>query len=134
MRLDEVRDLGPDVLDGLLHAGLDTLGAALEVACADVLGGALHGCLEGARVALHETLDASAPLAQAALEPRAGLLELTLELVARGGATTLVLLEVLGDLTRAGGGLHVRANRLHDVVAGDQGRADRDQHCALSLG
>src|SRR3954468_9175170 len=132
--LNEVRNLVANVLGGLRDAGLDALDAALELTGAEVAGGALDGRLEVARVALHETVDLHATLAQAALQLRAGPLELTLELVAGGRAPTLVALDVLRHLTRAGGPLHVRLDRLDDVVASHEGRADRDQHCALSLG
>src|SRR3954469_23123694 len=134
MALDQVRSGRPEVLGGLGDARLDALGRALELTGADVARGDLDRGLEVARVALHEALDLGATLAQAALELSAGPLELTLELVARGVAATLVPLEVLGDLTRGGGALHVRLDRLDHVVAGDQGGADRDQHCTLSLG
>src|SRR3954471_19715710 len=132
--LDQVRSGRPEVLGGLRDARLDTLGRALELTGADVARGDLDRGLEVARVALHEALDLGATLTQAALELSAGPLELTLQLVARGRAATLVPLEVLGDLTRGGGPLHVRLDRLDHVVAGDQGGADRDQHCTLSLG
>src|SRR3954464_2646895 len=131
--LDQVRSGRPEVLGGLGDARLDALGRTLELPGAHVARGDLDRGLEVARVALHETLDLGATLAQAALELSAGPLELTLELVARGGATTLVPLEVLGDLTRGAGALHVRLDRLDHVVAGDQGGADRDQHCTLRL-
>src|SRR4051794_25426851 len=133
VQLNQVRSGRPEVLGRLGDAGLDTLGRALELTGADVARGDLDRGLEVARVALHEALDLGATLTQAALELSAGPLELTLELVARGGATTLVPLEVLGDLTRGGGPLHVRLDGLDHVVAGDQGGADRDQHCTLRL-
>src|SRR3954452_13539046 len=131
--LDEGRDLGPDVLGGLRDAVLHALGRTVEVARADVTRDALHGRLEVARVALHEALDLVAALTQTALELRAGPLDLTLELVARGRATTLGPLQALRELTLSRGAGHVRANRLHDVVASDQRGADRDQHSALCL-
>src|SRR3954451_9321436 len=131
--LDERRDLGPDVVGGLRDAVLDALGRAVEVARAHVARDALDRGLEVARVALHEALDLVAALAQTALELRAGPLDLTLELVARGRATTLGPLQALRELTLSRGAGHVRANRLHDVVASDQRGADRDQHSALSL-
>src|SRR3954467_13023677 len=131
--LNQRRDLGPDVLGGLRDAVLDALGRTVEVAGADVTRDALDRRLEVARVALHEALDLVAALTQTALELRAGPLDLTLELVARGRATTLGPLQALRELTLSRGARHVRANRLHDVVASDQRGADRDQHSALSL-
>src|SRR4051795_3600935 len=132
--LDQVRSRRPEVLGGLGDAGLDTLGRTLELTGADVARGDLDRGLEVARVALHEALDLGATLAQAALELSAGPLELTLELVARGRATTLGPLEALGELTLSRGPRHVRPDRLDDVVASDQGRADRNQHGTLGLG
>src|SRR3954454_1154322 len=117
----------------LRHAVLDALGRAVEVARAHVARDALDRRLEVARVALHEALDLVAALTQTALELRAGPLDLTLELVARGRATTLGPLQALRELTLSRGPRHVRANRLHDVVASEQRRADRDQHGALCL-
>src|SRR3954454_454541 len=131
--LDERRDLGPDVLGGLRDAVLDALGRTVEVARAHIARDALDRGLEVARVALHEALDPVAALAQTALELRAGPLDLTLELVARGRATTLGPLEALRELTLSRGAGHVRANRRHDVVASEQRRADRDQHGTLGL-
>src|SRR3954463_10637073 len=131
--LNEVRHLCPNVLGRLGDARLDTLGSLLDVAGADVAGGALHGGLEVARVALHEAVDLDPALAQAALQLGAGPLELTLELVAGGGATTLVALDALRELTLSGGPRHVRLDRLDHVVAGDECRADRDQHGTLRL-
>src|SRR5256714_4751505 len=134
-RLDDPRrNLVPDVLGGLRDARLDALGRTVEVARADVTRGALHGRLEVARVALHEALHLVAALAQAALELRARALDPALELVTRGGATTLGPLEALRELALRGRTRHVRLDRLDDVVASDQRRADRDQHGTLGLG
>ena len=89
-------------------------------------------------------LDAGAALAQLALDARAGLLDLALDAVALGAATALEALDVGLQALAAGGqlllGLLARGHALtqaldggHDVVAGDEEGADRDEDGALGV-
>src|SRR6476661_7363502 len=114
--LKSLRDRGDLLLD-LLGDGrrvrLDLADLLLQVA-ADVLDARAY---------------VGATLAQLALDARAGALDLAADVVAGGVAAALELPQLLLGRRAAGEGL----GRLDDRVAGDEGRADRDQHRALGL-
>src|SRR4051794_13098963 len=138
--LCRLRKSGSDVLRDTGDTRLQTLRATDEVALAELAAGAADRGVEGALVALGQAGDLVAALTQLALDLGAGTLELALELVARGGAATLVLAHVhvrlaldLLDLALSGGALGVRLDRLDDVVTRGQRGADAGEHDALDL-
>src|SRR5437016_1162868 len=106
------------------HADLRAQVARLALDPATV---AAHLALHARPVATDDALDAVAALTQLPLHARAGLLELALDPVARGGAAALEPAQVALDLALHGVAVEVGLGRVDHVVAGDQGRADRDQ-------
>src|ERR1700679_3395696 len=125
----ELRDRGDPVLrlgDELLDPGADRAGLLLEV-----LAHRPDLTLDAAAVLLHRALDDRAALTQLTLElgPRAP--HLTLEPVARAGAAALVALELTLD---GGPGAVLGGQDLHgrdQVLPRQQAGADRHEHGAL---
>src|SRR5215218_5335782 len=117
-----LRDGGAPARVGVLDARPDEL---------DVLGDGLGAQLDVLDGAPELALDARAALAQLALDARAGLLGVALDAPQRARPAALEAAQLALGL-RAGAVLRLDvAQRRDDLVAGDQGRADRHQHRRL---